>query len=95
MKYDQGDLLGDVRTEEPTHITEYGYQPQMRQTHLLKTSSSGERKVGKVAYEDHYRLKDEIQYHFAKINKRIHDLQHQSHQNKDKINKHALIIDKH
>lgn len=27
MKYDQGDLLGDVATVETTHITEYGYQP--------------------------------------------------------------------
>lgn len=62
---------------------------------MLRVSSSGERKVGKVAYEDHYRFKDEIEYHFAKLNKRIHELENENHQNKEKSNKQAVIIDKH
>lgn len=54
-----------------------------------------ERKVGKASYEDHYRLKDELEGQIIKIKKHLHDIDTYGLQDKERIVHCASLLDLH
>jgi hypothetical protein len=48
----------------------------------VQVRPSAERKVGKVGYEDHYRLRDELEVHLVKLKKQIQEVEDDCHQSK-------------
>jgi hypothetical protein len=54
-----------------------------------------ERKVGKASYEDHYRLKDELEAQIIKIKKHLHEIDVHALQSKERIVHCASLLDLH
>lgn len=54
-----------------------------------------ERRTGKASYEDHYRLKDDLEGQINRIKKHLHEIDVQAHQNKERIIHCTSLLDLH
>lgn len=98
-KYDQGDLLDEAEEQTLSNSNSGSYfisSPEKAST-MMRTIShqEGERKVGKVGYEDYYRLKDTFEAQIASLKKQIHDAKHDTHLNKEQTVHCAALLQLH
>lgn len=95
-KYDQGDLLDEGEgLSLLANSSNFPHSPKKESLSKVSSMSGSERRAGKASYEDHYRLKDELEGQINKIKKHLHESDVQAHQNKERIVHCASLLDLH